>query len=243
MTDGIQKAWALDIDWRLHDLQPSTPRGWQVNVHEIQGGQVYRDERVTVAAIPVLHGAWEAFAYRIETRDKTIVLSGDARPSPALATACQKCDVLIFEVYTMGSTEKVTQPWREHRRAYHTSTKELGGDRHRKPAGAAGSGPPRESGMRSGRHQLRSSGSEAEALAEMHQFYAGKVVEAHDLDVCLSRALGVLPSADSSLTEAHDVKRNLQALMKNVVILRRGTCVRSRGSRTGRRRLSRRLAN
>jgi hypothetical protein len=27
------------------------------------------------------------------------------------------------------------------------------------------------------------SGSEAEALAEMHQFYAGKVVEAHDLDV------------------------------------------------------------
>jgi hypothetical protein len=27
------------------------------------------------------------------------------------------------------------------------------------------------------------SGSEAEALAEMHQFYSGKVVEAHDLDV------------------------------------------------------------
>ena len=37
MTDGIQKAWALDIDRRLHDLQPSTPRGWQVNVHEIAG--------------------------------------------------------------------------------------------------------------------------------------------------------------------------------------------------------------
>ena len=35
MTEGIQKAWALDIDRRLHDLQPATARGWQVNVHEI----------------------------------------------------------------------------------------------------------------------------------------------------------------------------------------------------------------
>ena len=45
MTDGIQKAWALDIDRRLHDLQPSTPRGWQVNVHEISGdpgGVIFR---------------------------------------------------------------------------------------------------------------------------------------------------------------------------------------------------------
>ena len=183
MTDGIQKAWALDIDRRLHDLQPSTPRGWQVNVHEIQGGQVYRDERVTVAAIPVLHGAWEAFAYRIETRDKTIVLSGDARPSPALATACQKCDVLIFEVYTMGSTEKVTQPWREYRRAYHTSTKELGEIATASRPGLLVLDHRANPGCDQVGTNCGSSGSEAEALAEMHQFYAGKVVEAHDLDV------------------------------------------------------------
>ena len=183
MTEGIQKAWALDIDRRLHDLQPATPRGWQVNVHEIQGGEIYRDERVTVTAIPALHGVWEAFAYRIQTPDKTIVLSGDARPSPALAEACRKCDLLIFEVYTMGSTAKVTEPWREYRRAYHTSTKELGAIAtdsrpgllilyHRANPGCD------QAGASCGR-----SGSESEALAEMHEFYGGKVVEAHDLDV------------------------------------------------------------
>ena len=63
---------------------------------------------MTVTAIPVVHGVWEAFAYRVQTRDRTIVISGDARPSADLAKACQKCDLLIFEVYTMGSTEKVT---------------------------------------------------------------------------------------------------------------------------------------
>src|ERR1051325_1002225 len=31
MVDGIHKAWSLDIDRRLHDLQPATPDGWRVN--------------------------------------------------------------------------------------------------------------------------------------------------------------------------------------------------------------------
>jgi len=183
MTEGIQKAWALDIDRRLHDLQPSTPRGWQVNVHEIQAGPVYRDERVTVTAIPVVHGAWEAFAYRVQTRDKTIVLSGDARPSADLAKACQKCDLLIFEVYTMGSTEKVTPPWREYRRAYHTSTKELGEIATVSQPGLLVLYHRANPGCDQAGTSCGTSGSEAEALAEMHQFYAGKVVEAHDLDV------------------------------------------------------------
>ena len=35
MVDGIQQAWALDIDRRRNDLQPATPDGWRVNVHEL----------------------------------------------------------------------------------------------------------------------------------------------------------------------------------------------------------------
>jgi ribonuclease BN (tRNA processing enzyme) len=183
MADGIQKAWALDIDRRLHDLQPATPEGWRVNVHEITSGEVYQDERVTVTAIPVLHGAWEAFAYRIRTADKTVVISGDARPSPELAAACQQCDVLIFEIYTMGSTAKVTEPWKAYRRAYHTSTREL--------AEIATVSQPKllvlyhraNPGCDQVGTNCGTSGSEAEALAEMRQFYSGTVVEAHDLDV------------------------------------------------------------
>jgi ribonuclease BN (tRNA processing enzyme) len=138
---------------------------------------------VTVTAIPVIHGAWEAFAYRVQTRDRTIVISGDARPSPDLAQACQKCDLLIFEVYTMGSTEKVTQPWREYRRAYHTSTKELGEIATVSQPGLLVLYHRANPGCDQVGAHCGTSGSEAEALAEMHQFYAGKVVEAHDLDV------------------------------------------------------------
>lgn len=185
MADGIQKAWSLDIDRRLHDLQPSPQEGWKVNVHEIgaKGGEVYKDAHVTVTAVPVIHGAWEAFAYRIVTKDKTILISGDAKPSPGIAEACNGCDVMVFEVYTMGSTEKVPPAWQAYRRAYHTSTQEL--------AEIAKVAKPKQLVLyhraNPGCDQVGShcgtSGSEAEALEEMRKFYDGKVVEAHDLDV------------------------------------------------------------
>ena len=185
MAEGIQQAWALDIDRRRNDLQPATPDGWRVNVHELAAaqGQVYKDANVTVTAIPVQHGVWEAFGYRIDTADRTIVISGDARPTDALTAACQGCDLLIFEIYTLGSTDKVTPPWREYRRAYHTSTREL--------ADIAARSRPKllvlyhraNPGCDQEGTSCGTSGSEAEALSEMRQFYSGRVVEAHDLDV------------------------------------------------------------
>jgi ribonuclease BN (tRNA processing enzyme) len=183
MADAIHKAWALDIDRRLNDLQPSPKRGWQVNVHEIKGGEIYKDERVTITAIPVDHGPWEAFAYRIESPDRTVVISGDARPGPALAEACRGCDLLVFEVYTMGSTARVTPPWREYRRVYHTSTEEL--------AAIAKTAQPKllvlyhraNPGCDQAGSNCGSSGSEEEALDEVRGAYPGQVVEAHDLDV------------------------------------------------------------
>jgi ribonuclease BN (tRNA processing enzyme) len=183
MADGIQKAWALDIDRRRHDLQPSPPRGWQVNVHEVTGGEIYKDERVVITAIPVDHGPWEAFAYRIQGPDRTIVISGDTRPGPALAAACRGCDMLIFEVYTTGSTAKVTPQWREYRRVYHTSTEEL--------ATIAKTSQPKllvlyhraNPGCDQVGSNCGSSGSEQEALDEVRRSYPGQVVEAHDLDV------------------------------------------------------------
>ena len=68
MTDHVMKAWAEDIDLRLHGLEPAKPRGYQVIVKEVKEGLVYRDENVTVKAFPVLHGSWKyALGYRFET--------------------------------------------------------------------------------------------------------------------------------------------------------------------------------
>jgi len=183
MVNGIMNGWAEDIDHRLHDLQPATPNGYKVNVHELQAGGVFRDANVVVTALPVEHGAWKAFGYRIETADRTIVISGDARPSAALTEACSGCDLMIFEVYTLGSTAKVTPEWQAYRRAYHTSTAELAEI-------ASVSRPKRlvlyhraNPGCDQVGTQCGDSGSEAEALSEVRQRWNGPVVEAHDLDV------------------------------------------------------------
>ncbi len=183
MTEGIHAAWAQDIDLRVNDLQPATPKGYQVNVHEIQSGEVYKDNNITVSAIPVLHGKWKAFGYRIVTADRSIVISGDARPSPSLVEACHECDLLIFEVYTMGSTEKVTPAWQAYRRAYHTSTEELAKIASVSKPGLLVLYHRANPGCDQVGTNCGASGSEEEALAEMRRFYSGRVVEAHDLDV------------------------------------------------------------
>jgi ribonuclease BN (tRNA processing enzyme) len=183
MTKGIQTAWAEDIDRRLNDLQPSPPRGHQVNVPEIEPGVVLQDDNVTVTAIPVPHGPWTAFGYRIDTADRSIVISGDTRPTPALAEACKQCDLLIMEVYTLGSTARVTPEWQAYRRAYHVSTQEV--------AEIAKQSRPKllvlyhraNPGCDQAGADCRGTGTEEEALAEMRKFYDGAVVEAHDLDV------------------------------------------------------------
>ena len=113
----------------------------------------------------------------------SIVISGDTRPTPALAEACKQCDLLIMEVYTLGSTARVTPAWKAYREAYHVSTKEV--------AEIAKQSRPKllvlyhraNPGCDQAGTDCRGTGSEAEALAEIKQFYDGPVIEAHDLDV------------------------------------------------------------
>ena len=71
------------------------------NVHEISEGIVYTDARVSIRAFAVPHAGWKsAFGYRIQTPDKLIVISGDARANPAIARECAGCDILSHEVYS-----------------------------------------------------------------------------------------------------------------------------------------------
>ena len=98
------------------------------NVHEITAGVVYKDSRVTVRAFAVPHSAWKyAFGYRIDTPDRSIVISGDTRESDAIAKACDGCDVLIHEVYSDEGFAKNVPPVRQtyHAQA-HTSATQLG---------------------------------------------------------------------------------------------------------------------
>lgn len=131
MVDHILAAWSEDIALRTNGLEHETANGYAVKVHQVAAGVVYDSAGVKITAIPVPHGEWnEAYAYRIDAPGKTIVISGDTRPSPALAAAARGVDVLIHEVYPASKLAPEDRPggedWPEYMRQYHTSDEELG---------------------------------------------------------------------------------------------------------------------
>ena len=167
MTEHILKA---------HMLNPDDPR-YKVNVHEITPGIVYKDDNVTVKAFPVIHGDVEAFGFRFETPDRTIVISGDTTPTQSVIDNCQKCDVLIHEAYSMNRYNAVSADAQAMRRRLHTSTLQL--------AELAGKAKP---GLLILYHRSNAGGTsgvnpEEAFLEEIRSAYAGKVVAGHDLDI------------------------------------------------------------
>jgi ribonuclease BN (tRNA processing enzyme) len=131
MTEHILAAWDEDIHIREQGLEHAAPGGYRADVHEITGGVVYDSAGVRVRAIPVAHGSWKwAFAYRVDSPGKSIVLSGDTSPSPALEEAARGVDLLVHEVYPESRLAPESRPsgedWPRYMRSFHTSDHELG---------------------------------------------------------------------------------------------------------------------
>jgi ribonuclease BN (tRNA processing enzyme) len=175
MANHLVSAYADDLRVRTTGGEPAHKYDARaVNVHEIAApGVVYRDDRVTVTAFAVDHGAWrQAFGYRFQTPDRSIVISGDAGPKSRIDEQCQRCDVLVHEVYSEAGFAKRTPDWKAYHSRYHTSSRELGAIASRaRPA------------LLVLYHQLIWSSTEEELLQEVRSVYDGKVVSAHDLDV------------------------------------------------------------
>ena len=100
MTDHLVAAWAEDIEVRTNGLEKRTPGGYRVDVHVIRPGTVYDSGGVRVTAFLVEHGTWrEAYGYRIDAPGRSVVVSGDTKPSENLVRAAAGADVLVHEVY------------------------------------------------------------------------------------------------------------------------------------------------
>jgi ribonuclease BN (tRNA processing enzyme) len=173
MTEHLLAAYAEDVRVRINGLEPANTEGYKVNVHEIEPGLIYEDERVRVTAFPVEHGGWEeAFGFRFDTPDRSIVLSGDTRPMRSIVENCRGCDILIHEVYSQAGFERRAPVWQRYHASSHTSTLELG-------ELAAEARP----GLLVLYHQLLWGSTPEELLAEIRQVYAGPVVYGKDLDI------------------------------------------------------------
>lgn len=181
MTEHILEAYRADIEARSGPngtgLEP--PNGFRVNAHEITAGVVYKDSNVTVTAFPTEH-TMESYGYRFDTVDRSIVISGDTRPTQATVDACHGCDVLIHEASTLEATAKRPPSFQAYAAKFHTST-----------TGLAEIATKAKPGLLIIHHAtivLRpavnpAASSPETLLREIQAHYSGKVVVGRDLDV------------------------------------------------------------
>lgn len=173
LVKGILDGNSGDIAERLHASGGPPADGWKAVVHEIGPGEVFHDSRVTVTAFMVPHADWKyAFGYRVQTPDGVVVLSGDTRPSDAIAQQCHGCDVLIHEVYSDSGFANLPALRKVYHAHAHTSATQLGD--------IATQAKPKLLILN---HQLFFGASDERLLAEVRSRFSGRVVSARDLDI------------------------------------------------------------
>ena len=117
-----------DIHYRRDLLEKHPAAGATIRTHEVREGVVYDDGAVRVTAFVVDHRPVEpAFGYRFDCGGKSIVISGDTRPTPNLVKFAKGADILVMEAYLPEHFLKVDTPEVAARLMhYHTSAEEAG---------------------------------------------------------------------------------------------------------------------
>jgi ribonuclease BN (tRNA processing enzyme) len=177
MTGHIMLAWRADIDIRTKGMEQRSQAGAKVEAHDVKPGLIYQDANVKVTAFPTVHGDWpQTLGYRFNTPDRSIVISGDANPSPALIENCQRCDVLIHEVFAETYEPAAVKNWPAYRAKFHTTTTQLAEIANKTQPGLL---VLYHRGVRLRDREI----SDEQYLTEIQRTYRGRVVVAQDLDV------------------------------------------------------------
>lgn len=124
---------AYDINIRIVD-EGRVPLAPLIHPHEFnEGGVVMQDENVKVMATLVNHPpVAPAFAYRFDTPDRSIVISGDTTPSENLIKLAKGADILVHEViYKQGLAKSIAhiqnaERLLEHIVSSHTTHEDVG---------------------------------------------------------------------------------------------------------------------
>ena len=128
LANAMLDFFAEDIDIRRDLMEKHPAAGATIRTHLVREGVVYDEGGVKVTAFAVDHRPVRyAFGYRFEANGKTIVVSGDTRPTDNLVKYAKDADVLVMEAYLPEHFDKVDTPEVAARlKSYHTSAEEAG---------------------------------------------------------------------------------------------------------------------
>jgi ribonuclease Z len=128
LASAMLKFFEADIRIRRDLMERHPGAGATINTHIVREGVVYQDEEVKVTAFAVDHKPVEpAFGYRFDAGGRSIVISGDTRPSDNLVRYAQDADVLVHEAILPEYLDGVDKPEVANRlKSYHTTPEEAG---------------------------------------------------------------------------------------------------------------------
>lgn len=133
MTRDFFNYLKFDIDTRIEDEGRSDPRDL-MTAHEFdKPGVLLTHDDVKVSACLVRHPPIkQAYAYRFDAKDRSVVISGDTAYAPELADFAKGADVLVHEVMYLPGVDALVKRLpnatrlREHLMAAHTLPEDVG---------------------------------------------------------------------------------------------------------------------
>lgn len=173
MMSHLEEAYEYDIRIRLYDDR-AAPDGAVIFAKDIEEGVVHEKGGVKVTAFEVDHAPIRpAFGYRVDFGGRSVVLSGDTRPSETLIRYARGVDLLIHEVAVPASFGADVPPERAKSILAHHTTPEQAGEifARTKPKMAVFS------------HVARPMAVEKDVIAQTRTRYAGPLELGSDLMV------------------------------------------------------------
>jgi ribonuclease BN (tRNA processing enzyme) len=133
MTRDFFNYMKFDIDTRIGDEGRADPRKLLLAHDLSKPGVVLVNDDVKVSACLVRHPPIkQAYANRFDTKDRSVVISGDTTYAPELAEFAKAADVLVHEVMYLPGIEALVRRLpnatrlREHLLASHTVPEDAG---------------------------------------------------------------------------------------------------------------------
>ena len=107
-TEAFWQYVKFDVDTRIDDEGRPDPRPLLTTNEFDTPGVVMQNEDVKVTSAAVLHPPiTHAYAYRFDTKDRSIVISGDTNYAPALIALARGADILVHEILYLPALDRL----------------------------------------------------------------------------------------------------------------------------------------